>query len=251
MKNLSFIKKIIKDKYKNKLFSPKDIIQDLSNISKNMSRITVTRIFKKLKEDGVIQLVKWRKKGLYYVPRQTSLGLLPPREKYTIETLLKAYKAYISGVALYNKWNLTTQMPTEIICVSISVNYSKKRQLSGLCVKLVPSKVRSKSLRREDIKYLQYLDALNITKIPNPDPQILSILKKKIKNLSKTKLMKISRKYYPPRVNALLGAIIEENYKNIDIQSFKKEFTCTGSIYKIPIKLTSLPGAKDWNIIAS
>ena len=67
---------------------------------------------------GIIQKIST---GIFYKPKQSAFGKLQPRE----EELLKPYLfqgekriAYITGVLLYNRMGLTTQVPKTITVAS-------------------------------------------------------------------------------------------------------------------------------------
>ena len=66
--------------------------------------------------------------------------------------------------------------------------------------------------------------------------------------MDEKKLMKLSTNY-PPRIRALLGALIEIEFKSSNIKNFKKRITSKGSFYKAPIKARDLPNSRSWNIL--
>ena len=140
MMYLEQIQKTVSTEYKGKLFSYSDIQRKLSQRKISASRSTILRALKRLKQKKQIKLVQGRKKGLYYVPQKGRLGLLKPKDEEIIKVFLKNKKSYISGVSLYNKWNLTTQIP-RVITIAVSSNrYWKRDKLFNVRIKLVSSR---------------------------------------------------------------------------------------------------------------
>ncbi|MGI9548390.1 MAG: hypothetical protein ACR2M7_00190, partial [Bdellovibrionales bacterium] len=198
------IEAIIKNQFKGKIFSYSDIIEKLSKKKIIASRSTIIRALKNLKEKNKINLVRDRKKGLYYIPTPSEFGLLKPRDGVIQRKILKNKLYYVTGIALYNQLNLTTQYPRVIRVAILGNKYTKKITVLNVRIKTVVPRC---SFKPEDIKYLQYLDALNLKRIPDLSSDSISILRKNIKKMDKRKLIKISDSY-PPRVRALLGALI-------------------------------------------
>ena len=241
------IENLIMKNYKGRMFSTGDISSRLFREKISASRLTVSRAISKLKSEDKIRIVKGRSKGLYYVPKKGSLGFLKPEDKEILRKFTAENGYYISGVSLFNELNLTTQNAMFLKIKSSNMNYSKTIQTFNVRVKIVPSRA---VINNSSVKYLKCLDALDIKKIPDFSPKSLTILISAVKNMNSYKLMEFSYKY-PPRVRALLGAIIESESKSSKnkIEAFRSALVSKGSIYRMPIRKKDLPNYKDWRIL--
>lgn len=194
-------------------------------------------------------VVKRYKNGMYYKPKQTVFGELKPRE----DILLKNYLfennkqiAYVTGVRLYNQLGLTTQIPNVVRLASRDKEI--KTKIGNLVIKPAKSYVR---VTRKNVPLLQLLDVMkDFKKIPDMDKtKGIAFLKEKIENLSdeeKDKLTNIA-KAYPPRVRALLGAILETLSLNQLSESLKVTMNFLSS-YEFGISEKVLPTISNWNI---
>jgi hypothetical protein len=83
-----------------------------------------------------------------------------------------------------------------------------------------------------------------------PTTKAIKLLSSKLVTFSKIDidaLIKLSMKY-PPRVRALLGAIIEDKFKNtFELSDLKSSLNPT-TVYKLKIKETDFPTIKNWQI---
>lgn len=202
----------------------------------------IERLIKK----GMIRRVST---GVFYKPKQSAFGELRPRE----EELLKPYLfqdgkriAYITGVSLYNRMGLTTQVPN-----TIKVASRVKRVITKIGktqVKPVKSYV---DVTNENYYLLEILDALKDFKtIPDLDKKsAIALIKNKICKLSENDQAKMIRYAlkYPPRATALLGAILELSKKKNGLESLRTNLNPL-TTYKLGIKKETLPTAAEWNI---
>ena len=188
-------------------------------------------------------------KGVFYKPRMTVFGLVQPVE----QELLKQYLfkngrrvAYITGIGLYNQMGLTTQIPAIIIMAS----KSRRKAVDIGNIKIKPVKSYT-NVTNENYKLLGILDAVKDFKtIPDTDiKSVISILKNQLNQLTEAE-----RKYltqyaldYPPRVRALLGAILEIVDNSLDLIELKKSLSPL-STYKTGITTALLPNAIKWNL---
>ena len=196
------------------------------------------------------EVIKRVSTGVFYKPKQTIFGELMPRE----EELLKNYLfdndkriAYITGLSLYNKLGLTTQVPK-----TIKIASRDKRIFASI------GNIKGKPVKSyidvSDKNYyiLEILDALkDFKQIPDMDKKsgllLLADRIKKWDKKDKTLLIKYALKY-PPRVRAILGAIIENFITTEDVKPLKESLNPL-SQYEYNITETILPNAKNWNII--
>ncbi len=202
----------------------------------------IERLIKK----GVIKRLST---GVFYKPKQSVFGELRPRE----EELLKPYLfqgekriAYITGGSLYNRMGLTTQVPQTIKVASKAKRVTTK--IGKIQVKPVKSYV---DVTNENYYLLEILDALKDFKtIPDLDRKsAIILLKNEVSKLTDNDRLK-TVKYalqYPPRAQALLGAILEFSGERNSAEILKNNLNPLTS-YKLGIKEVILPTASNWNI---
>lgn len=204
-----------------------------------------TKAIERLLKKGMIKRVST---GVFYKPIQSVFGELRPRE----EELLKPYLfqngeriAYITGGSLYNRMGLTTQVPKTIKVASKVKRITTK--IGKTQIKPVKSYV---DVTNENYYLLEILDALKDFKIiaDLDKKSAITILKKKIGELPEDKRSKMIRYAlkYPPRVSALLGAILDLS-KEDGLEILKRKLNPLTN-YKLGIKEEILPTALKWNI---
>ncbi len=203
---------------------------------------TIERLIKKGK-------IKRISTGVFYKPKQTVFGELRPNEEKIITPYLfnnGKRIAYITGLLLYNKMGLTTQIPKEISIASREKRiYISKGSIKANAVKSYVE------VTDDNYKYLEYLDALkDWKKIPDLDKKsaveiLITKLKEFDKNQSK-ELLRIALSY-PPRVRAFFGALLENTGNKIDLTSLEESLNPL-SEYKLGIAKEILPTIEKWNI---
>ncbi len=166
---------------------------------------SIERLIKK----GIIKRIS---PGIFFKPKQTIFGELLPKEEEILKPYL--YKngsriAYITGIYLYNKLGLTTQIPQTIKIAS----REKEVKVNKSNLKIKPAKSYI-DVTNKNFQYLEILDTIkDFKKIPDLNTENgISILLNILKELKKDEIKKMI-KYclnYPPRTRALLGALLEE-----------------------------------------
>jgi hypothetical protein len=141
---------------------------------------------------------------------------------------------------------LTTQMAFTIQIASRSKRIKLNR--NGLKAEAVKSYVE---VNDENYQYLGILDAIkDIKRIPDySTSQILRILIGQFNMIEVVDLQKLITyaMYYPPRVRALLGAIIENQSPTIDLSQLKDSLNPLTKV-NLRINGNDLPTIKNWNI---
>ena len=207
------------------------------------------KAIERLIEKGIIKRVST---GVFYKPKQTIFGELKPNE----EELLKPYLfqnnkriAYITGVSLYNRMGLTTQVPRNIKIAS----RDKRITVSVGNIKGNPVKSYV-DVTDKNFSLLETLDALkDFKKIPDLDKNSgIKIISNQLKKLN-TKEIKQLIDYalsYPPRVRAFLGALLEQINFFIDseLKTLIKSLNPL-SEYNYGIDKKIQPTITNWNII--
>ncbi|MFN4199264.1 MAG: hypothetical protein ACK4FS_09590 [Flavobacterium sp.] len=156
--------------------------------------------------------------------------------------------AYITGTRLYNRLGLTSQVPSSIRVASFDKQI--KGKVGNVVIKPAKSYVKVTS---DALKYLELLDVMkDLNTIPDLQKSDgLVYLKKVIFNLDSSEIKKLVTYgvAYPPKVRALLGALLE--VMNIDAAnlSLLKKSINPSSSYDYGITPTMLPSVTSWNIV--
>lgn len=239
---------IIAEKIKKKISGMKDgttfTYQQLGITREEYS--AATKAIERLIRQGIIRRATT---GIFYKPRQSPFGELRPRE----EELLKPYLfeenkriAYVTGLGLFNRMGLTTQIPKTIKVASKSKRVTTR--IGQVEVKPVTSYVE---VNNENYRLLELLDALKDFKtIPDIDKHsAITLLRNKIKALETNDLNRLIRYSYkyPPRTRAFLGAMLAD-LKKIEKDMVLRETLNPLTTYKLGINSQMLPSATNWNI---
>jgi Family of unknown function (DUF6088) len=208
--------------------------------------LSVAKALSRMAKEGTI--VRFAK-GKYYKPRDTVFGKLRPNESALVEALTFRNKqriGYITGLSVYNRMGLTTQVPNTLtiatkkplpskVMESYRINYVK----------------RTFDIREQDISLLQMLDAIrDIKSIPDSYPDnTLKILISRIKTLSeeeRRQLVKLSLNYNAS-TRALMGAMMEKYFPRTPVDKLAGSLNRLSN-YEIKISESTLPNKSTWNI---
>jgi hypothetical protein len=207
---------------------------------------TSAKALERLQKQG---LIKKMSKGIFYKPIKTVFGDLQPDDSEQLKPyLFKNGKriAYITGESIYNQMNLTTQMAFRIkIAGNRRINIDK----GAIKAKSVKSYVK---VTEDNYQLLGFLDAIkDIKRIPDCTvANAVKILSKKLEAFDDKKVEELI-KYallYPPRVRALLGAILEDMDTKAKIVKLKESLNPI-TTFKLGLKETELPTIKNWYIV--
>jgi predicted transcriptional regulator of viral defense system len=228
---------------------PEGKIFDISNlgVTANEDQSALVKTLSRLAKTGVI---KRAARGKYFKPQITRFGTLAPDENEIIKLFLVKRNqtiGYETGLSLYNKLGLTTQIPKTIV-IARNVRL-KDRTQDNIKIKFVLQSIRFKS---SDILVLQLLDVLkDINKIPDSSPtKAVLVIIEKLKSMEEKELKKMIKfsLEYNPRTRALLGAILDCYFKSIDVSIIADSLNPI-TIYKIGIRSDVLSNHLNWNII--
>lgn len=197
-------------------------------------------------KSGLIEKVG---RGKYYKPKASVFGNIAPSLDEIVKDLIfdkGELSGYVTGYTVWNQMGLTSQISNVIIIGTTRRRDSMKRGNYKIRFIMQPNKITSDS-----IPLLQLLDSIKLIKLI-PDTtvsQSVRIIKKHISDLDEKRLsaiVKLARKY-PPRVRALLGAILESTGKNHYIKELKKSLNPT-TTYDIGLNGSTDINLKNWNI---
>lgn len=188
-------------------------------------------------------------RGKYYKPKASVFGNIGPTPNEVVKDLMYdkgLLTGYITGYTLWNRMGLTSQVSNLIIIGTSRRRDPLRRGNYQVRFIMQPNRITTNS-----IPLLQILDSLKLIK-QIPDTTVgksITILKRYIVDLGVDKLsmlVKLSMKY-PPRVRALLGAILESAGNLNYIVELSKTLNPT-TIYSIGLRgLTGFNFTK-WNI---
>lgn len=206
---------------------------------------TAAKALERLQKDGTIKKMS---KGFFYKPVQTIFGEMSPDYFEQLKPYL--YKngkriAYITGAFLYNQMNLTTQM-----AFRIKIAGNKRINIDRAAIKAKSVKSYA-AVSDANFELLGYLDAIkDIRRIPDCSAaKAVKILSNKIEKFDNEQIEEMVgyALLYPPRVRALLGAILENINTIVNIQKLKDSLNPLTK-FTIGLKASDLPTIKNWNI---
>lgn len=208
--------------------------------------VAAAKAMERFIQKGIIKRVST---GIFYKPKSSVFGELIPNE----EELLKPYlfqnnkrTAYLTGISLYNKMGLTTQIPKTINIAS----RDKRISVSLGAIKATPVKSYV-DVTDTNFYLLQILDALkDFKKISDLNIKLgIKILLNRIKriNTKEIKLLIDCALSYPPRVRAMLGALLEKTHSDFGLELLKSSLNPL-SEYRFRIDKNVLSTAPNWNI---
>ncbi len=208
--------------------------------------VTVAKALERLQKKGVIKKLS---KGIFYKPKMTVFGELKPNE----EEILKSYLfengkriAYITGISLYNQLRLTTQVPAMYKIASAE----KRIYINRGRIRAQPVKSYA-PVTDKNYRILGFLDALkDLNNIPDVNKRsAVLVLLSYLEKLTSKELGQYI-KYallYPPRVRALLGALLEKLDSKIDLKGLKNSLNPL-TTYNYDLRDTVLTTKQNWNI---
>jgi hypothetical protein len=209
--------------------------------------LNAAKIMERLQRKGTIKKIS---RGLFYKPKKTVFGEIMPDEKQILKAWL--YEdgkriAYVTGTYLYNQMGLTTQIPVRIQIAS----KQKRIFINNSVVKAIPSKSYV-DVTDENYLLLGLLDALkDLRKIPDIDVvSAITILKERLLQLEEKGISAIIgyALLYPPRVRALLGAILETAGQKFALQELRDSLN-PFTEFRMGITSDQLSAAAKWKIL--
>lgn len=188
-------------------------------------------------------------RGKYYKPKESVFGNIGPNQSEIVKDLMfdnGILSGYITGYTVWNQMGLTSQISN-----IITIGTSRRRDSLKRGNYQVRFIVQPNKITKDSIPFLQILDSFKLIKqIPDTNvSKSISTLKNLIKDwdeISLAKLVKLSKKY-PPRVRALLGAVLE-SADIFDYTDDLKNSLNPSTVYAISLDEFSDINLKKWNI---
>lgn len=207
----------------------------------------VIKTVNRMVSDGKIERFS---KGRFYVSKKGLLGPRKPSDGEIVRSTI--YKngrlcGYITGLSLYNRLGLTTQVPRTI---TIAFRGGRQQKEFGtICINTVVSR---KPIEEKNIQLLQYLDVLkDIKNIPDSDINLsLKIIRRYISELSRreqSQLASLAENYYPPQVRALV-CLLFSSLQLSTPDSLELSLNPL-TVYRLNLDQSQWPMARNWNIL--
>ncbi len=207
----------------------------------------VIKAVNRMVSDGKIERFS---KGNFYVPKKGLLGRRRPSDGEIIRSTIYKdgrLRGYITGLSLYNRLGLTTQVPR-----TITIAFRGGRQQKEFGTIRINTVVSRKPIEEKNIRLMQYLDALkDIKNIPDSDINLsLKIIRRYISELSRREqslLASLAENYYPPQVRVLVCLL----FSNLQLP-IPDSLTLSLNpltVYRLNLARSQWPMAKEWNIL--
>lgn len=214
---------------------------DLIDITDNL--LALSKALSRMVKDNKLEKIE---KGVFYKPKNSKFGKISPNINEIVKKELEKdgdISGYITGINLYNKLGLTTQISNVI---EIATNKRKvPKEIMGTKIKFIQVNLK---VDKNNVNLLQILDAIkSIKKIPDSNlNENYKILKYKISELSQKEQEKIRdiALNYSPITRALLGSILEE-ISSVDLSILENSLN---AFTKFNIDIDNIKNKKRWNI---
>ena len=240
MKTSNFISSEISRLPQSTIFTYKDFIKEGSS-----REATIKALNRKVASGEIAKIAK----GKFYVPKKSIFGVLKPNEEEMIKDLLEEngeIVGYITGLSMYNRLGLTTQVSAVTVIGKNEVRPAFKR--GYLRIYFIKQKNK---ITKDNVQLLQILDAIRYIKdISDADidflcSRFLSILKN-IPRDSQRLMVELAM-VYSPATRALLGALLDELGVTDFTEPLHKSLNPI-TVYKLPRASKVLSNTQKWNI---
>ena len=238
----------VADIVKNKIKAfPEGVIFGYNDFDIDQSKESALKIaLYRLVKDGIIERLS---KGRFYKPKQGITGNLRPDEYEIVKDLLFENVesiGYITGLGIFNRLGLTTQLSNFI---QIGSNFDKKQiQRGRYTIKFIR---QWNIINKKNVSILQLLDCIRFIKnIPDTSidqsfKRLLALIgelqEKEVETLSMLALK------YPSSTRAITGALLEQSgYNGLSNKLLKSLKSST--YYNINISTDLISNQKKWKI---
>jgi len=117
MKSNTAFRKAIQYYKENELIFASKVYKE--SMSKDISEVAYYKMLERMYKDG--ELAK-AARGIYYKPKSSKYGIIPPSQEQIIESFTKNNTGTVIGYALYNRLNLTTQVAKTVQVLSSTLD---------------------------------------------------------------------------------------------------------------------------------
>lgn len=224
-----------------KVFTTAEVMGDAKNAA------SANRLLGMMVDAGTLRRVS---RGRYYKPEESEFGTIPIDTRELVKDLL--FKngtpiAYISGLNAMNELGLTTQVPADI---TLACNNEKKAIMRNqVRVRFIK---QANAINKANIPLLRLLDCMRFIK-KTPDNNINGALQRlvfligELPEEQQRKMVRLAVRY-TPQVRALLGAVMENSFPDIPVESLRRSLNGL-TTYPLNINNELLPNQSNWNIV--
>ncbi|MGM0497327.1 MAG: type IV toxin-antitoxin system AbiEi family antitoxin domain-containing protein [Bacteroidota bacterium] len=204
------------------------------------------KVLQRMADSGEIKRLS---KGRFYKPKEGITGTLNPDEYEIVKDLLEEDGkpiGYLTGLSIFNRFGLTTQVSNVI---QIGSNVDKKNRKRG---KYKIKFIRQwNPIRKDNIYLLQILDCIRfIKRIPdasvNESFQRILTLIKNLEEKDRKTLARLAQKY-PPSARALTGAMLEKSGEDELAEKLFNTLRAT-TVFNINISDHLIENKEKWKI---
>ena len=224
-----------------KVFTTAEVMGDAKNAA------SANRLLGMMVDAGTLRRIS---RGRYFKPEESEFGTIPVSTQELVKDLL--FKngmpiAYISGLNAMNELGLTTQVPADITLAC--TNEKKAIVRNQVRIRFIK---QPNTINKTNIPLLRLLDCLRFIK-KTPDNNMDGALRRllyligELKEEQLRKMVRLAGKYNP-QVRAMLGAIMEQYYPTISVETLRNSLNGL-TTYPLQINQELLPNQSHWNIV--
>jgi len=183
--------------------------------------------------------IKRARKGVYYAPRRTVLGDVPP-DPVVLGDAISRGRSHPAGLSAANLLGLTTQVPARV-----ELAVEDKRPMSPRGVEFKPRmRTNRRDLGAREVALLEVLrDIHHLSDIP-PDATKSRLLDVLNHDEARSRILRAAA-HEPPRVRAMVGALAERaGARSDELRRLRRTLNPTTKFDFGP--LVTLPNAKAW-----
>lgn len=206
----------------NQLFFASKLYQE--SLSESVSEAAY---YKALERMVKADALKKAARGVYYIPRKSKFGLMPPSEKDVVEAFTKDETGTVIGYALYNSLKLTTQVSKQTEVLTSSLEQQSKSIGSVLLTQC------SLTFNEKNRIIISALDVLrNYSRIQEMAPQsFLSFCQRVAAEYDDTAFVSVQEKlHYSKSTIAFLKSILDFYGTSNSLNKYLSKL----SVYKYP-----------------
>jgi len=186
-------------------------------------------------------------KGQYYRPLVSRFGTVPPSDQAVLAAVgatTGQLVPYATGVSVYNRLGLTTQVPAAVTLAATRRRRDLPRRLRTV--------VRPALEQASDVPLLQWLEVLrDVRRIPDTSPdRVVTRVAKELRRLppaARRRLTELARQQAPPRARALLGALLENLPDKQGAAALRQTLNAL-TTYRLGVSPQVLPNRAAWHI---
>jgi hypothetical protein len=209
----------------------------------NILRNTANKILNRLSDEGAIVRLK---RGVYSSCKNTRFGQVKatPLQALSQEIVRDNNKCF-GGLFLFNQLGLTTQVPATIEILNNRSSYLAT--VGNTRVRYIRIRPKITRYTKEAIQYLEVIK--KVAHIPDGNVmKIIAWLRNELRKSDSKKIKKLilTAEEYPPRVRAILGALLED-IDHVLAKKLKKSLN-SNSFYSVGTVTNQIENHHFWRL---